>query len=261
MSEFIETTTPTTVRTPEQGGTTCAGVREIDCALATAKGVSGWRFKTPSGRTGDGLPSKVITIPAFFAEEQDSSSNDSIPHEPEPETLPYHVSPQYIHCESLNSSYYNKTKVDDLVFIGMCDLYEKVIPQMEMIDTNMQSTFCEDETPNVVSSGIAHMPYHTQISEQSYVYTSEYAHNKLDIMIMEQNPESVNRCRMYVRFTIVPKYEPTKESDTECDKIEKMVLDVIFKKVQDHFIHLKHEDWLRTQENDRHSNRGFSDLY
>jgi len=42
------------VRTPEQGGTTCVGVRGFAGALATAKGVSGWRFKTPSGRTGDG---------------------------------------------------------------------------------------------------------------------------------------------------------------------------------------------------------------
>ena len=53
------------VRTPlseakakqEQGGTTFSfakGVRGIDCEA----GVSGWRLKTPSGRTGEDLSSK-----------------------------------------------------------------------------------------------------------------------------------------------------------------------------------------------------------
>jgi len=56
---------PIVVRTPEQGG--------IDCALATAKGVSGWCFKTPSGRTGDGLPSKVIDENTFSVEDKSSS--------------------------------------------------------------------------------------------------------------------------------------------------------------------------------------------
>ena len=52
------------VRTPtakqEQGGTTFSfakGVRGIDCEA----GVSGWRLKTPSGRTGEDLSSKVIS--------------------------------------------------------------------------------------------------------------------------------------------------------------------------------------------------------
>jgi hypothetical protein len=34
------------------------GVRGFACALATAKGVSGWRLETPTGLSGDGLPSK-----------------------------------------------------------------------------------------------------------------------------------------------------------------------------------------------------------
>jgi len=56
------------VRTPEQGGTTCDA------------GVSGWRFKTPSGRTEDGLPSKgipLINIPpiVYSNQSRDQTSN------------------------------------------------------------------------------------------------------------------------------------------------------------------------------------------
>jgi len=38
--------------------TQSVGVRGFACDLATAKGVSGWRLGTPTGLSGDGLPSK-----------------------------------------------------------------------------------------------------------------------------------------------------------------------------------------------------------
>jgi hypothetical protein len=72
------------VRTPtakqEQGGTTCfsfaKGVRGIDCEA----GVSGWRLKTPSGRTRDGLPSKVIGLQNRVNETLLNSLRNQITH-------------------------------------------------------------------------------------------------------------------------------------------------------------------------------------
>jgi hypothetical protein len=72
---------------------------------------------------------------------------------------------------------------------------------------------------------------------------------------MEQNPESMNQ-RMYVRFTIVPKFSPTKESDRECEKIETLVLDCIYRKVQAHFEDLEQEEYERIHAKDEHSYQG-----
>jgi len=59
---------PVIPRTPAQV------VRGIDCTLATAKGVSGWHFKTPSGRTGEDLSSKVIGGRGFLCRLSDGST-------------------------------------------------------------------------------------------------------------------------------------------------------------------------------------------
>jgi hypothetical protein len=166
--------------------------------------------------------------------------------EKQAETI-YNVSPETIYCESLNSYYYDKTDVDNLVFIGMCNLYEKVIPE-----TKMTSEIFNTLAEIGVQPPKPHMPFHTTITDQSYMYTSEYKHNKLDVMIMEQQPKSVNQ-QMYVRFTIVPKYSPTIESEEECAKIESLVLDNIYEKVQGHFEYIEQEEYERIHAKDEHS--------
>lgn len=172
----------------------------------------------------------------------------------EPTQQPYDVSPEDIYSTSLTSVYYNKTEVDNLVFVGMCELYDKVIPQ-----SKITPEFFDQLLVAGIQPPEPQMPYHTTISSQSYVYTSVYKHNKFEVMIMEQNPGMVS-CRMYVRFTIVPKYTPTKECRDESRQIEKLILDVIHNKVEDHFQHLEHEDWIIRHEKDRHSNRGYDDF-
>lgn len=167
-------------------------------------------------------------------------------HEPEP----YQVSPEDIYCTSLNSYYYDKQQVDDIIYISMCNLYEKVIPQV-----NMTEKLFDQMTEAGIQPPEAHMPYHTPISDQSYVYTSEYKYNKFEVMIMEQNPERFGR-RMYVRFTIVPKYMPSTDSDIECRKIEDLVLDNIYNTVQSLFEYIEDEDWVRANEKDEHSYQG-----
>jgi hypothetical protein len=237
--------------------TKSVGVRGFACEA----GVSGWRLGTPTGLSFDGLPSKD----KLDMEEQ-----------PEPD-LPYMVDPEHIYSTSVNSNLYDKQKVDDIVFIGMCNLYERVIPALFSADiehpAEAQFTY---ETPNVVSPGFAyenkfssantrtptstspafftipHMPYHIKVSEQSYSYTSEYEHNKLVVMIFEQSLESFSR-KMYVQFTIVPKYTPTEECVQESDKIDKLVLDVIYTKLYDYFEHLRSLEYDRQNEYDEHS--------
>ena len=142
--------------------------------------------------------------------------------------VPYQVCATDVYCTSVNSLHYNKTTVDDLVYIGMCSLYEKVVMQQ------------------------GHIPFHTKITDQSFTYTSEYKHNKLEIMIMEHNPVIVKQ-RMFVRFTIVPKFAPTIESDCECEQIESLVLDSIYRKVQAHFDDIEQEEYERIHAKDEHS--------
>ena len=185
---------------------------------------------------------------AFNETTTETNENQVVP-------VPYQVCAGDIHCDSVNSIHYNKREVDDIVYIGMCDLYEKVIPQV-----NMTEELFDQMTEAGIQPPEAHMPYHTTISDQSYVYTSVYEHNKFEVMIMEQNHESHGR-QMYVRFTIEPIHEPTVESDRECDKIEKRVLDVIYTKVNNHFLFLRNQDWMKTQEKDENSKRGYDDLY
>jgi hypothetical protein len=46
---------------------------------------------------------------------------------------------------------------------------------------------------------------------------------------------------------------PSRDSDIECREIEDLVLDNIYKRVQDLFEHLEEEDWVRANEKDEHS--------
>lgn len=170
-----------------------------------------------------------------LSSENECSSNAKT----EPET-PYFVDPEYVYAESLSSNLYDKQKVDDIVFIGMCDLYGKVIPPLPV---------------DIEQPVEPHMPYHRQISEQSYIYTSEYEHNKLDVMIYEQNPHRIERT-MYVRFTIVPKYTPTDKCMEEESKINEMVLKTIYAKLYDYFEHLRNREDEHCEEYDEHSRNG-----
>lgn len=172
-------------------------------------------------------------------------THDITIHPPQPE--PYQVPPGDIYCTSVNSPYYDNNEVDNIVYIGMCNLYEKVIPQAIMTD---------EIYDKMVESGIqppeAHMPCHTILSDISYIYMSEYTHNKLEVMITEHNPGRFNSV-MYVRFTIVPKYRPTVECDMECRQIENLVIDNIYEKLQQLFDYIEQNEWKMANEPDRDS--------
>ena len=168
---------------------------------------------------------------------------------PRAQSEPYRVSPRHIYSTSVNSQYYDKSEIDDIVYISMCNLYEKVIPR---------STMTDELYSKMVEMGIqppeAHEPYPTRITDESYVYTSEYKHNKLNVTIMEHDPGSINS-RLFVQFTIVPKYTPTIECDMECRQIEDLVLDKIYENVQEQF-EVRKAEWTRDYEYDEHSYQG-----
>lgn len=158
---------------------------------------------------------------------------------------PYRASPEDIYSTSINSDVYDKVVVDDLVYIGMCDLYEKVIPVPTLTDEELYSIKELKMMP-------PEFPYRTDISSQSYSYTSDYEHNKLVVTIFEFRPSHFGN-KMYVCFTIEPIHSPSPESESEASKIEKFVLDVIYEKLYDHFEYIKQEDYQQTQQYNEHS--------
>ena len=155
----------------------------------------------------------------------------------------YDVSPQHIYCTSINSTYYDKTVVDDIVYIGMCDLYGKVVPQLTVDEADIWKMMPDEP----------HTPFHTHLSGQSYTYTSEYEHNRLVVQIFNYISLNFWGTRIIVSFTITPKYSPTVESDNEARKIDEYVLDVIYNRLYDHFEYAKDEDYKLTHQYDEHS--------
>lgn len=157
--------------------------------------------------------------------------------------VPYDVSPQHIYSTSINSTCYDKTVVDDIVYIGMCDLYGKVVPQRTVDEDDIWKMMPDEP----------HTPYHTYLSEQSYTYTSEYEHNRLVVQIFNYTPANFWGTRIIVSFTMTPKYSPTVESDNEARKIDECVLDVIYNRLYDHFEYAKDEEHQLTHQYDEHS--------
>ena len=177
---------------------------------------------------------------------------------PQSECNPYNVSPRQIYCTSIGSHFYDMTTVDDIVFIGMCVLYGEVIPEenIQFTDEILQKMI---EEKQLVELPQAQMPYVTTMSDCSYMYTSEYKHNKFEVLIMEQNKGTPTQ-RIMVRFTIVPRFTLTEVSEEECDQIELRVLDVIYTKLDDHFDFLKNEEWDKINERDEHSDTHYSNM-
>jgi hypothetical protein len=133
--------------------------------------------------------------------------------------MSYIASPTQILAWSNVLEYFNLSTVDTIVDNGMSELYYRVMP---MPMTN----HCDEE---VAPFDAYHQPMQTTLHRQSYVYTSHFKHNRLDIQLFQQN-----QYRLFVQFRITPTHEPDKNTQKECNKIEKEIADVIYEQVLEH---------------------------
>lgn len=125
------------------------------------------------------------------------------------------------HC-----TYFDEDKVSDIVFDGLLNLYEQVIPSPKI---SFQSVLL-GEKDQIGPPPNTHMPTHTSYNKNSYTLTSDYVHNKLSVFVFKQG-----EYHLYVNFRITPKHSPDKESEREANRIEYRVADVIYQQINDHF--------------------------
>ena len=114
------------------------------------------------------------------------------------------------HC-----TYFDEDKVVTIVFDGLLNLYEQVIPSPKSVLIEHLNT---------------HMPTRSSYNKNSYTLTSQYMHNKLSVHIFKQGEH-----HLYVNFRITPTHSPDKESEREANRIEYRVADVIYQQINDHF--------------------------
>lgn len=125
-----------------------------------------------------------------------------------------------IYSWTITLEYFDTTKVNDEVEIGMSNLYYKVMPKPPER---------EDEVAR-------HFPIYESISGSSYMYTSKYTYNKLDIYVLQED-----EYKLTVRFCISPMHTPDVNSNTERNRIKLEVADFIHRRIQDHGDQLKEE--------------------
>ena len=124
------------------------------------------------------------------------------------------------HC-----TYFDEHKVFDIVFDGLLNLYEQVIPSPKI---SFKSVLLGEK--DMIEHLNTHMPTHTSYNKNSYTLTSQYMHNKLSVHIFKQGEH-----HLYVNFRIAPTHSPDKESEREANRIEYRVADVIYQQINDHF--------------------------
>ena len=125
------------------------------------------------------------------------------------------------HC-----TYFDEDKVGDIVFDGLLNLYEQVIPSPKI---SFQSVLL-GEKDQIGPPLNTHMPTRSSYNKNSYTLTSDYVHNKLSVFVFKQG-----EYHLYVNFCITPKHSPDKESEREASRIEYRVADVIYQQINDHF--------------------------
>lgn len=126
---------------------------------------------------------------------------------------------------SNHGTYFDEDKVSDIVFDGLLNLYEQVIPSPKI---SFKSVLIGEKDLNKHLN--THMPTHTSYNKNSYTLTSDYVHNKLSVHVFKQGEH-----HLYVNFRIAPTHSPDKESEREANRIEYRVADVIYQQINDHF--------------------------
>ena len=146
------------------------------------------------------------------------------------------------HC-----TYFDEDKVVTIVFDGLLNLYEQVIPSPKSVLLGEKDMIEHLNNPSMVpisgyssnpflsyrESGVlpnTHMPTRSSYNKNSYTLTSQYMHNKLSVHIFKQGEH-----HLYVNFRITPTHSPDKESEREANRIEYRVADVIYQQINDHF--------------------------
>ena len=136
---------------------------------------------------------------------------------------------------SIFLKYFDATKVNDEVEIGMSNLYYKLFP-LPVENAN-----------EVILPHILHTPTYETFAKHSYMYTSQYTYNKLDIHVFQQNEH-----RMFVLFRILPTQRPDIKTYKERNIIKLEVADFIHRRIQEYSDQMKEEAFEQIY--DEHSN-------
>jgi hypothetical protein len=126
---------------------------------------------------------------------------------------------------SNHGTYFDEHKVSDIVFDGLLNLYEQVIPSPKI---SFKSVLLREK--DLIEHLNTHMPMRSSYNQNSHTLTSQYVHNKLSVFVFKQG-----EYHLYVNFRISPKHSPNKESEREANRIEYRVADVIYQQINDHF--------------------------